>query len=77
MKPIRLILIALLLSSLSSCGLIGSILKIPASLLKSVGRTVGLGLTDESAAPIKSSPVIEAPAHQPSQADNKQLPTPE
>ena len=79
MKPIRLILIAVLLSSLSSCGLIGSILKIPASLIKSVGRAVGVGgLTDESADPIKTSPVIEAPAHhKPSPADDKKLPTPE
>ena len=64
MKSIRLILAALIISSLTSCSLISSILKIPGSLLKSVGRTVGVGLTDEAPSPIEESPIIEAPQTQ-------------
>jgi len=64
MKSIRLIIAALAISSLSSCALIGSILKIPGSILKTVGRTVGLGLTDEAPSPIEESPIIEAPQPQ-------------
>jgi|GEM_PF-2953890 len=64
MKSIHLILAALIISSLTSCSLIGSILKIPGGILKTVGRTVGLGLTDEAPSPIEESPIIEAPQTQ-------------
>ena len=58
MKAIRLISAALFLSLLSSCALIQSVLKIPVSVLKTVGRTVGVsGLTDEASDPV----VSEAP----------------
>ncbi len=55
MKAIRLISAALFLSLLSSCALIESILKIPVSVLKTVGRTAGVsGLTDEASDPVVS-----------------------
>lgn len=53
MKTIRLIIIALCFGLLPSCALIGSILKIPVSLIKSVGRTAGIGnLTDDAPQPV-------------------------
>lgn len=62
---------ALLICSLSSCSLIGSLLRIPASLLQSVGRTVGVGgLTDEAPSPI-------TPENKPlGSPDAEQLPAP-
>ncbi len=54
MKAIRLITVAFCLSLLSSCALIGSILKIPVSILSTVGRTVGVvHLTDDKAQPVE------------------------
>ncbi|MEJ6573277.1 MAG: hypothetical protein QNL01_00465 [Akkermansiaceae bacterium] len=53
MKSIRLILIACCFSLLSSCSLLTSLLKVPASLLKAVGRTAGIGLTDDAPEPVK------------------------
>ncbi len=61
MKSIRLIIAAFIMASLTSGSLIGSLLKIPSSLLKSVGRTAGMGLTDEAPSPIEESPVVESP----------------
>ena len=55
MKATRLILIAFCFSLLPSCALITSILKIPGSILKTAGRTVGIGLTDTAPEPIKDS----------------------
>ena len=62
MKSICLITAAIFLTSMSSCSLLGSILKIPTGLLQAVGRTAGIsGLTDEAASPIEESPLIEVP----------------
>lgn len=53
-KPLCFIAAAICLTTLSSCSLLGSILKIPTSVLSTVGRTVGVsGLTDEAPDPIK------------------------
>ena len=52
MKAIRLILIAFCFSLLPSCSLLGSLLKVPASLLKAVSRTAGIGLTDDAPQPV-------------------------
>lgn len=52
MKAIRLILIAFCFTLLPSCQLLGSLLKIPASILQTAGRTVGFGLTDDAPQPI-------------------------
>jgi len=63
-KSIGLIASAIFLTSLSSCSLLGSVLKLPASVLRTVGRTVGVsGLTDEAPAPIDESTTIEAPVN--------------
>lgn len=41
-----------MLAVIPSCGLIGSILKIPGSILKTAGRTVGVSrLTDDKPQP--------------------------
>ena len=49
----RYVLIGLALALLPSCGLINSALRIPGSLLQSVGRTVGVSsLTDVPAEPV-------------------------
>jgi len=53
MKATRLIIAALFLSLLSSCSLLNSILRVPAGLLKAVGRTAGIGLTDEAPDPVE------------------------
>ncbi len=62
MKAIRLILIALCFSLLPSCSLLSSILKVPASILQAVGRTAGIGLTDDAPQPIapEASPTNES-----------------
>ena len=52
MKATRLIIAALFLSLLSSCSLLNSVLQVPAGLLKAVGRTAGIGLTDEAPDPV-------------------------
>ncbi len=53
-KPLCFIAAATCLTTLSSCSLLGSLLKIPTSVLSTVGRTVGVsGLTDEAPNPIK------------------------
>lgn len=60
MKSIFLLATAGLFCSLSSCSLVGSALKLPASLLQSVGRTVGVsGLTDEAPDPVEETEAIE------------------
>jgi hypothetical protein len=45
--------LALAMSSLSSCGAARSLIQMPARTLKSVGRSVGLGI--EATEPIKKS----------------------
>lgn len=57
MKAIRLILIAFCFILLPSCQLLGSLLKVPASLLQAVGRTAGISLTDEAPQPVKEGEV--------------------
>ena len=57
MKATRIIIVAFCLSLLSSCGLINSLLKIPVGLLKAVGRTAGMGLTDDAPQPVKEGEV--------------------
>lgn len=57
MKATRLIIAALLLSLLSSCSLLNSILQVPNGLLKAVGRTAGIGLTDEAPDPVAPTTV--------------------
>jgi len=59
MKSTRLIVISLLLCSLSSCSLIGSALKLPGQILQPIGRTIGLGLTDEAPQPYDDSSLLE------------------
>ncbi|NWK57520.1 hypothetical protein HW115_18020 [Verrucomicrobiaceae bacterium N1E253] len=62
MKTLRLFTAAALLCTLPSCSLIGSILKLPASLMRSIGRTAGVSsLTDEAPSPVVESPAIPAP----------------
>jgi len=56
MKATRLIIAALFLSLLSSCSLLNSILQAPVGLLRAVGRTAGISLTDEAPDPVKSIP---------------------
>ena len=66
MKIIRLLLIASCFALLPSCSVLGSLLKIPTSILKTAGRTVGFGLTDDAAQPVteESSETIEKAAAQ-------------
>jgi len=64
MKSTRLIVISLLLCSLSSCSLLGTVLKLPGQILKPVGRTIGLGLTDEAPQPYDDSSLLEEPTTQ-------------
>lgn len=53
MMIVRNLLVSLLLLLLPSCGLIKSVLKIPVSVLKTAGRTVGVSnLTDAPAEPV-------------------------
>jgi hypothetical protein len=47
MKSIQLIALGAVCSVLSSCALAQSALRIPGSLLKSVGRTAGLNVKNE------------------------------
>ena len=60
MKSLVLILSCLCVCSLSSCSLIGGILKIPGSILKTLGRTVTSigpsGLTDDTPQPYVLDP---------------------
>ncbi|BDS07706.1 hypothetical protein NT6N_27460 [Oceaniferula spumae] len=52
MRTICLLSSAVMLSLLPSCALVGSLLKIPGSILKTAGRTVGVSnLTDEAPQP--------------------------
>lgn len=70
MKMTRFLIAAFALSSLSSCGLIGSVLKIPASILKTAGRTVGVsGLTDAPAQPVTDEEEQKAQPLQSSDAE--------
>ncbi len=66
MKAIRLTAAALFLSLLASCSLLNSLLSIPTSLLKVVGRTAGIGLTDEAPDPVKPITVGESEFSEPS-----------
>ena len=51
-RSLALIFVACMLGMMSSCGLINSALKVPAGLLKSVGRTAGINsLTDDKPQP--------------------------
>lgn len=59
-RSISLLLAAASLSMISSCGLINSALKVPAGLLKSVGRTAGIGLTDDKPQPIHDEEIQQA-----------------
>lgn len=60
MKAARFLLLCFTLSMLSSCGLINSALKIPASILRTAGRTVGVSnLSDVPAAPVNESQTEE------------------
>ena len=61
MKIIRLLTVAFCLCLLPSCSLLGSLLKIPVSVLKTVGRTAGLSrLSDEKAQPIEDEAIENA-----------------
>ncbi len=51
----RLLAVASCFCLLPSCGLVSSVLKIPVGLLKTVTRTVGLGLTDDAPQPYTES----------------------
>lgn len=61
----RYFVICLILSLLPSCALVQSVLKIPASILKTAGRTVGVSrLTDEAPKPVtehQEMPVANKP----------------
>ena len=53
-QVIRILSVAFCLCLLPSCGLVNSILKIPGSIVKTAGRTVGLsGLTDDAPQPVE------------------------
>ncbi|MBT8044400.1 MAG: hypothetical protein KJO79_05560 [Verrucomicrobiae bacterium] len=60
-RIIRLIAVAFCLCLLPSCALLGSLLKIPASILQTAGRTVGLGLTDDAPQPYQDDAAIDKP----------------
>ena len=73
MKPFnsaapRLIVLLFCVGLLPSCKLIGSIVKIPVDVVKSVGKTAGItNLTDEAPQPVKRNTT-------PSRADDKGMP---
>ena len=51
---IRILSVAFCLCLLPSCSLVSSILKIPGSIVKTAGRTVGLSnLTDDAPQPVE------------------------
>ncbi len=58
-RSITMIISAAILSMISSCGLINSVLKIPAGILQAAGRTAGLGLTDAKPQPIQNQETQE------------------
>ena len=59
MKLIKLSVIALACSTLSSCSLAQSALKLPGSLLTAVGRTVGLPVNHEETPKTEAEKVEE------------------
>lgn len=58
-RSISLILTAAMLSVIPSCGLLNSAVQLPTSLLQSVGRTAGIGLTDTKPQPVQSEEIKE------------------
>ena len=53
-QVIRILFVAFCLSLMPSCGLFNSILKIPGSIVKTAGRTVGMSrLTDDAPQPVE------------------------
>ena len=66
MKSINLITAAIVLSTLSSCSLLGSILQFPGSLMETVGRTAGLNaLTNDAPEPTDETTITDEPNSQP------------
>ena len=53
-QVIRILSVVFCLCLLPSCGLVNSILKIPGSIVKTAGRTVGMSrLTDDAPQPVE------------------------